>query len=354
MRRTWLLGRVSAYLQFQRKRLEDILTLGDEQLITLWANRVRDGLEHEYEDFDRSRAEGARARAEAAGLELVCRCDAAYPQSLLRLRTPPAVLHVAGGMARFLELAQADPVALIGSRRATGYGQEIAHALGRGCSASGLCVVSGMAIGADACAHRGALAAGGHTVAVLAGCACAPYPKANSGLHGKILASGAAVSEFGPGTALRGWTFIARNRIIAGLARLTVVVQGRADSGALSTAAFARGLGRPVGAVPGAVSVGQSEGPNQLLAVGAVMIRDAQDVLNAVFGAGVRDAESAGRAGLGSGQVALLEAIANGADTAGALTRAGVGGRHMLVILAELELAGCVRRAAGGRYIVTA
>ncbi|HEX3801575.1 MAG TPA: DNA-processing protein DprA [Solirubrobacteraceae bacterium] len=354
MRRTWLLGRISAYLNFQRKRLEEILSLSDENLIDLWQHRVDDDLDREYREFSACHAEAARARAEAAGLELLCQCDQAYPESLGRLWTPPAVLHVAGGMERFLELARADPVAVVGSRRATEYGQGVALALGRGISASGLCVVSGLAGGVDAYAHRGALAAGGHTVGVLAGCAAEPYPKGNGRLYGEIRRSGAIVSEFGPGTAMRDWTFIARNRIIAGLSRLTVLVQAREGSGAGSTVRFARRLGDRVGAVPGAVTVSQSELPNRLLAERAVVIRDAQDVLDAVFGAGMRDAASADRAALNAEQLALLEAIASGADTVAALSRTGVGGGEMLVTLAELELAGCVRRAAGGRYLVVA
>jgi DNA processing protein len=351
MRRTWLLGRISAYLNFQRKRLDEVLSLSDQNLIGLWQHRVDDELEREYRQFSTCHAEAARAKAEAAGLELLCQCDPAYPESLRRLWTPPAVLHVAGGMERFLELAGFDPVAVVGSRRATDYGQGVAQTLGRGISASGLCVVSGMAGGVDASAHRGALAAGGRTVAVLAGCAAEPYPKANARLYREIRRSGAVVSEFGPGTALRDWTFVARNRIIAGLCRLTVIVQGREDSGAGSTVNAARRMGCRLGAVPGAVTVSQSELPNRLLAERAVVIRDAQDVLDAVLGVGIREAASADRAALDPRQLALLEAIASGADTVAALSRTGAADGDMLVTLAQLELAGCVRRAAGGRYV---
>jgi DNA processing protein len=351
MRRTWLLGRISAYLNFQRRQIEEMLSLSDEALIGLWEQRVDDELAREYKQFSACHAEAARARAEAAGLELLCVCDDAYPERLHRLWTPPAVLHVAGGMQRFLELAGNDPVAVVGARKATDYGREVAHRLGRGISASGLCVVSGMALGVDASSHRGALEGGGRTVAVLAGCAAEPYPKENTQLHRQIRRNGAIVSEFGPGTAVRDWTFIARNRIIAGLSGLTIIVQARERSGALSTARFARRLGARLGAVPGAITLRESHGPNRLLAEGAVMIRDAQDVLDAVFGAGVRDAASADRAALDPQQLAVLDAISAGADTVAALVRSSVGGGDMLVRLAELELAGCVRRAAGGRYV---
>jgi DNA processing protein len=352
MRRTWLLGRISGYLQFQRKRLEDILGLDDDVLVRLWCEKVGDGLELEYAQFGACRAEAARASAEAAGLELVCRCDPSYPQSLRRLMQPPAVLHVAGGMDRFLELAGTDSVAIVGSRRATEQGVEVAQLLGRGSSASGLCVVSGMAVGIDAAAHRGALACGGRTLAVLAGSPATPAPRANTQLYREIRLAGAIVSEFGPKVATRDWGFVARNRIVAGLSQLTVVVQARKKSGTASTVRLARKSGIPVGAVPGSVVSRESAGPNQLLAEGAIVIRHPQDVLDAMFGAGLRHAASADRTTLRPEQLALVDAIAAGADTAAGLARAGIGGPLMLVKLAELELAGHIRRGPGGRYLI--
>jgi DNA processing protein len=351
MRRTWLLGRISGYLQFQRRRVEEILSLDDQVLIHLWQKRVHDRLAVEYADFSACHAEAARARAEAARLELICACEPSYPRSLRRLRTPPAVLHVAGGLERFLELAGADPVAIVGTREPTGYGTQVAETLGRGISVCGLSVVSGMALGVDGAAHRGALAGSGRTVAVLPGCASEPYPNQHRQLHGQVLRHGVAVSEFGPGTSVRKWTFVARNRVIAALSRMTIVVQGRKRSGALLTADAAKRCGRAVGAVPGQVGVPQSAGPHQLLRDGAVMIQGPQDVLDAVFGAGVRAVAEAERAALAPRQRALLEAIVAGADTIAALTRTGVAAGELLQGLAELEMAGCVRREAGGKYI---
>lgn len=355
MRRTWLLERVSGYLQFQRRRIEDILSLDDQSLIELWRKRVPDRLDRDYEQYGACRAEADRAHAEAARLELVCACDPKYPRRLLGLRTPPAVLHVAGGIERFLALAGSDPVAIIGTRDPTGYGVEMAEMLARGVSVCGLGVVSGMAFGVDAAAHRGALAGGGLTVAVLPGCAAEPYPKRHRQLYGQILqGGGVAVSELGPGATVRKWTLIARNRVIAALSPLTVVVQGRETSGALVTANIAKRLRHTVGAVPGLVRVPQSEGPHRLLLDGAIMIRGPQDVLDAIYGAGARSVSDAERASLPQGQRAVLEAISAGADTIGALARAGAGGNELLVTLAELEIAGCVRRMAGGRYAVIA
>jgi DNA processing protein len=232
------------------------------------------------------------------------------------------------------------------------YGTDVASRLGRGVSVSGVTVVSGMALGIDAAAHRGALAGGGRTIAVLPGCASAPYPKENRQLYNQILRNGVAVSELGVGTSVWRWSLISRNRIIAALSELTIVVQGRSRSGALATAKLARKAGCRVGAVPGSVLVPQSEGPHKLLRDGAVLVRDSQDVLDAVCGVGARTAVDPVVGALSPGGRAVLAAIRGGANTVAELSRAEVADGPILALLAELELAGCVRRVAGGRYSV--
>lgn len=362
LRRTWLVQRLSGYLEYQRKRVDDVLSLGDRALIDCWREvgerrglkGVDADLESEYAEFGSEQAEAARERAQAAGIELICACEPAYPERLRRLYAVPAVLHVAGGLSRFLELAQADPVAVVGTRRPTVYGTDAASLLGRGISVSGLCVVSGMAIGIDAAAHRGALAGGGRTIAVLPSSPAEPYPRANLQLYRQILRNGVAVSELGQGAAVRKWTLIARNRIIAALAELTIVVQGRSRSGALNTARLARSIGCRLGAVPGSILVPQSDGPHGLLREGAVLIRGAQDVLDAVFGAATRELLDPVLNGLRAEQRAVLQAIRSGTDTLALLASRSVADGDVLALLAELELAGCVRRVAGGRYVVTA
>lgn len=359
VRRTWLLQRVSGFLEFQRRRVDDILSLEDRTLIEFWLEiaarkGVHDELDREYAEFGAAESEAARARADAEELELICPCDPDYPERLRRLYGPPAVLHVAGGMRRFLELAAADPVAIVGTRRPTLYGTDMASRLGRGVSVSGMTVVSGMALGIDAAAHRGALAAGGQTIAVLPGCASVPYPKENRQLYNGILRNGVVVSELAVGTTVRKWTPIARNRIIAALSELTIVVQGRSRSGSLNTATLARKAGCRIGAVPGLALVPQSEGPHKLLHEGAVLIRDPQDVLDAVCGVGMRAAADPAVAALSPEGRAVLAAIRGGANTVADLSRAAVADAPILALLAELELAGCIRRVAGGRYSVIA
>jgi DNA processing protein len=262
------------------------------------------------------------------------------------------VLHVAGGLERLLELVAQDPVAIVGARKASAYGLDVARSLGRDLARAGVTVLSGMALGIDSAAHAGAIGARGGTVAVLPGPADRPYPARRRALHRQILAVGAAVSELPPGAGIWRWAFPARNRIIAGLAAMTVVVEAGHRSGALITARRAIEAGRPVGAVPGRVTSPQASGPNGLLAAGACVVRGAQDVLDRLFGAGARSVIADARAELSGELRALLAAIAEGQDSAAALGRAGVPAERGLAALATLELGGYVRRGAGGRYLI--
>ena len=347
--RPWLLGALSGHLDRQRAKLHDLLELSSDRLIAALGGSLRPALERQLDHFD---AQSVRWRALDAGLELICRCDPGYPGRLAGLASAPAVLYVAGGLGRFLELAGTDTVAVVGARRASPYGTDVARSLSRGLAGTGVPVVSGMAFGIDSAAHTGALACEGPTIAVLPGPADAPYPRSRSGLYRKLLGAGVAVSELPPGIPTRRWMFPARNRIIAAVASMTVVVEAGPRSGALLTAACAQELGRPVGAVPGRVTSSQATGPNRLLAEGARVIRDAQDALDALFGAGARVASRETRPKLDQDESALLRAIAEGRDTAAALSRAGIAPAQGLVALASLELSGYIRRGPGGRFAV--
>jgi DNA processing protein len=344
---------MAGHIDRARGRLGAVLRLCDNELIAAAAGRSAEPLRHELERLD---IDALRARADAAGLETICRCDPGYPAALLALPAPPAVLHVAGGLRRLLELSAADPVAIVGSRRASDYGLGVARSLGRSLAVAGIPVLSGMALGIDSAAHAGALEAAGPTIAVLPGSADRPYPAAQRALHGRVLASGAGVSELGPGTSVRRWMFLARNRIIAALAAMTVVVEAGERSGAMVTARVAREIGRPVGAVPGRLTTPQAAGANELLAGGACVVRGAQDVLDCLFGAGVRMAgpgdASGARRDVPADLRPLLDAIAAGHETTAALARAGFSPDQGLAALAALELGGFVRRGIGGRFSV--
>jgi DNA processing protein len=348
--RTWLIGRLAGHLDVGRGRALSLLELDDDELIAAVAGGDRLAIAAERERFE---PEAERRVAVAAGTALICRCDPDYPRRLRDLPAPPAVLYVAGQLERFLVLCERDPVAIVGTRRPTSYGIDVARGLARQLAVSGLTVISGMARGVDAAAHGGALAAGGGgTVAVLAGPPDRAYPASKRLLHAALVREAAVIGELGPGTAVRRWMFPARNRIIAALSDLTIVVEAGERSGALLTARLARELGRVVGGVPGRISTPQAAGPNGLIAAGAATIRGAQDAVDELFGAGVRELAGDDRPPPTEAQAALLSALEGGASTAVALARAGLGADRGLAELASLELAGRVRREPGGRYSV--
>jgi len=184
------------------------------------------------------------------------------------------------------KLRPENAVTVVGARKASTYGREVARELGRRLAEAGLIVISGLAFGIDACAHRGALDAG--TTVAVRGCAAdAPYPAAHRSLWRRISERGLVLSELPPGCGAWRWSFRARNRIMAALSGVTVVVEASERSGSLLTADLAADLGRDVGAVPGPVNSRLSAGPNDLLAGGACLVREAQDVLDAMLGSGV-------------------------------------------------------------------
>jgi DNA processing protein len=340
--RSWLLARLAPHLDVVRHRVPAVLDLGDDDLIHEVAGSDKAAVRAELAAFD------ARAYADAclaAGLELICRCHAAYPAPLLELSAEPAVLHVAGGAARFVELVGRHPVAIVGARRASPYALETARALARGAAGRRATVVSGMAAGVDSAAHEGALATWGGTIAVLPSAPQRPYPVSALGLHRRILAAGAAVSELGPDVAVRRWMFPARNRIIAALSAMTVVVAARQGSGALTTARMARALQRPLGAVPGQVTSPLAWGPHQLIREGARLVAGPSDIGG---GTGEWTAQQAVPKPLRR----LFDALADGLDPPQAFAEAGLDAAQGLAKLAELELAGHVHRRPGGQFSV--
>ena len=285
----------------------------------------------------------------------VCRCDPLYPPQLAELddRTPP-VLYGCGDIEMLGRLRREETVTIVGSRRASAYGVQAARELGQLLAAAGLVVVSGMAFGIDSAAHEGALAAGGRTVAVLAGGPDVPYPRSARSLHGRILAAGGGVlAEHPPGTAPTKWAFPARNRIMAALAQMTIVVEAAEPSGSLITAREATDLHRSVGAVPGHVTSRTSAGTNGLIRDGAALIRDAQDVLDELLGVGVASARREGP-DLDEGLRAVLGAVEQGCtgvdDLAGTCA---LSAGDAAVALARLELMGYLRASADGTFTRT-
>lgn len=347
--RSWLLVRLAGHLERVRSRIDSVLALDDEAMIAAVGGVQQAAVHDELALFD---PDQAREQANRARLALICRCAPAYPAQLHDLESPPATLHVAGDLDRFLACVADQAVAIVGARRASPYGLEVARSLGRGLGVAGVPVISGMALGIDSAAHAGALAAAVPTIAVLPGGADRPYPPGKRALHRQIKESGAEISELPPGAAVWRWMFPARNRLVAALARMTVVVEAGQRSGALVTARVARELGRPVGAVPGRVTSPQAAGTNGLLASGARIVRDPQDVLDEIFGAGIRKAADDRRPALSTELEGLLAALADGHDTPAALARAGFPAAQALTALASLELAGYVSRRSNGQFFV--
>ena len=349
LRRSWLLGRLSGHLDRARGHIQALLELADEDLIAAVAPKHKRTVAGERATFD---AQAYRARCAGAGLELICRCDPAYPAGLWTLTAPPAVLHVAGETARFHELAGRQSVAIVGARRASPYALGAARTIARGVAVAGLTVISGMATGVDTAAHDGALEAEGGTIAVLACAPERPYPPAGRSLYRRILATGAVVSELGAGVAVRRWMFPARNRIMAALGSMTLVTAARQGSGALLTALVAQELGRAVGAVPGQITAPLSWGPHQLLRGGAHLVTEPEDVLDVLCAAGGRGGAVAERPYLEPRLQPLFDAIADGNDLPKAFDEAGLDAGRGLATLAALELAGHVRRQPGGRFSI--
>jgi DNA processing protein len=265
-----------------------------------------------------------------------------YPPLLAELHDPPSRLHLRGGPP---ELLSRPCVAIVGARSCSAYGAQVAREVARSLAAAGLVVVSGLARGVDAEAHRGALAAGGLTIAVL-GCGIdRDYPRAHAELARRIAENGLVVSEYPPGVEPSPWRFPARNRIIAGLAQATVVIEARERSGALITADFALELGREVFATPGEITSALSAGTNDLLRQGATPLLSAEDVLTSL---GIEATPQALPVGLSPPALAVLERLSDGARTLDELVRATeIDPAGIAAVLTELELRGLVAAADG-------
>jgi DNA processing protein len=258
----------------------------------------------------------------------------AFPKLLAAIHDPPRELFLRGNGD--LALLSEPAVAVVGARACSSYGRSVARSLGRELAAAGLVVTSGLARGVDGEAHRGALEAGGITVAVL-GCGIdRDYPAAHAQLARRICEGSLVVSEYEPGVEPAPWRFPARNRIIAGLCSATLVVEARERSGALITADFALEEGRDVLAVPGEITSSLSAGTNALLKLGATPVTSADDVLE-LFG--VQPAKQA-LAGIGETAQAILDRLGEGPLTADEIVRvAGVDPAAAAAALVELELA---------------
>jgi DNA processing protein len=355
LRRAWLIGSLATYIDkavdnTAGNRAHELLALPDEELARAMARSRADEFlaRAAARDPERLRAAIAGARAWAC-----CRHDPLYPDSLMALSDPPAVLFGRGGPELLPAFSAEEMVTIVGSRRASSYGRELATDLGREIASAGLTVVSGMAIGIDSCAHRGALEAGGLTVAILGSGVDVPYPPRHTRLYDEIVEKGVVIAELPPGTSARRWSFPARNRIMAALSRMTVVVEARQRSGSLITAEMAQDLNREVGAVPGRVGSSPAAGTNGLLRDGASVIRGAEDVLDSMIEVGAERRTRPRPAGpnLEPDLAVVLDLVERGNNSADALAHSSrLEPGPLAAALVRLELAGYLRSDSAGRY----
>ena len=297
-------------------------------------------------DFDPSEAvDRSLAWASQPGHSILTLADTAYPAALLEIADPPNVLYVRGNAA----LLQQRGLGVVGSRNATPQGIQTAEIFARALAAAGLSIISGLALGIDAAAHRGALAAGGKTVAVIGTGADRLYPARNKELALAIAEHGAIVSEFPLGTPAIAANFPRRNRIISGLARGVLVVEAAPESGSLITARLAAEQGREVFAIPGSIHSPVARGCHKLIKQGAKLVETAQDVLEELGSFTVdssptepppSDSETPVLSALGHDPCSLDDL----------LERTGYSTDQLLTELLMLELAGQLATLPGNRY----
>lgn len=314
-----------------------------------------------YAIADEARLLGGLTKKKMA---LVLREDAQYPPLLRQIAHPPHLLYVYGET----DLTDRFPVAVVGTRRASAYGLTHTREIAAELAQTGVCVVSGLALGIDAAAHTGALDGGGRTVAVLGSALDKPYPQENDPLMRRILESGGSVvSEYAPGTPPSRYSFLQRNRIIAGMCLGTLVTEGPRRSGALNTATRTLENGREVFALPGNVDSPGAQLPNMLISEGARLVTGAADILSALV-IEPKDEPKAAQAavapmeapaerkphipgGLDETQRAICAALLAGeADFDALCAVSGLESDELGALLIEMEMDGLVTPLAGTRY----
>ena len=355
LRRAWLVASLAGHIDnavsdTAGNRARELLALSNEELAEAMARSQAKSFLQRARERDPVRMLVA---VTGSGAWASCRHDELYPEPLHDLGDAPAVIFGRGRAATLGELGRNGAVTIVGSRRPSRYGRELATELGAELAAAGLAVVSGMALGIDSAAQAGAVRAGGLTIAVL-GCGVdVAYPPRSARLYAEIVDRGLVIGELPPGTEPRRWTFPARNRIMAALGAMTVVVEARERSGSLITAEMAESLNRDVGAVPGLVGSSPAAGTNGLIRDGAHLIRSARDVLDGLLGPGA--GERSGRRPVGpmleDGLIEVLDLVEGGAGSADALARdSSLEPGPLATALVSLELSGYVRCNGDGRY----
>ncbi len=354
LRRSHLLAHLAPYIEkvatgAPGSRSPELLRLSSEDLAAAVAPKIARQVVERVAALPERRLESDLA---AARCWACCRHDRLYPAGLREVSDAPWALIGRGNPALLEGLEAEGTVTVVGARRASSYGREVARQLGHELASAGMAVVSGLAFGIDACAHRGAIEAG-LTIAVLGCGADVSYPASHRSLWRRICEQGLVLSELPPGTTAWRWAFPARNRIMAALGGMTVVVEAAERSGSLITADLATEFGRDLGAVPGPIGSRSSAGPNNLLAGGACLVRGAQDVLDAMLGPGVRTVEQLGLP-LEPELLSVLAAVERGEDSCEAVAaELDASAAATTAALARLEAMGYVSCSMIGAYTRT-
>ncbi|HET7031780.1 MAG TPA: DNA-processing protein DprA [Casimicrobiaceae bacterium] len=299
---------------------------------------------------DASRIEAALAWLSESGHELMAWDDPAYPRTLLEIADPPSVFYFQGRR----ELLAAQGLAIVGSRNATPQGCEDAEAFAAALSAAGFTIVSGLAQGIDAAAHRGGLRHAGSSIAVIGTGPDRIYPARNRDLAHELVARGLVISEFAPGTPPLRQNFPQRNRLVSGLSRGVLVVEATLDSGSLITARLAAEQGREVFALPGSIHSPFSKGGHRLIREGAKLVETAQDILEELS-AGAAPAQrvvaSAEREIADPDARAILRGLGHDpTDVDTLVARTGLTAPQVGAALTALELERTVACLPGGRW----
>jgi predicted Rossmann fold nucleotide-binding protein DprA/Smf involved in DNA uptake len=360
VRRSWLLGELSAVLDYNSRadgRLFALLALSDEALIAALGGRRRVELRRRHAEF------GEQEWASADAVAVVCRHDARYPRDLLHPGAPH-LLYVTGGLERLRTLTAQPVAAFVGCSRPTDYGLELARELGCGLGASGVTVAAGWGGGIARAALAGALEAEGPTVTVAGDGLGVAVAGARDARRVLLEQHGCTVAELPPGVRGRRWGANAAERIIASLAVVAIVVEAEENPRTLAAPRLAAGMGKTLVACPGRVSSRASSGSHLLLREGATLVRSAADVLDLLYGIdcpaapATRDVRGRRRhepgpppAPLSAKLRAVLEQVGAGVDTPGKLTAGSADPGELLQALGELESIGLLRRGDGGRYL---
>jgi DNA processing protein len=296
--------------------------------------------------------EHAMTWATEPGNAILTLADVAYPQALLQISDPPSLIYVKGNP----DLLNAPALAIVGARNATPQGEANAQAFAQSLAEKGMVIISGMALGVDAAAHRGALKGGGGTIAVVGTGADRIYPARNAELARQIAGQGTIVSEFPLGTPPAAHNFPRRNRLISGLARGVLVVEAAVDSGSLITARLAAEQGREVFAIPGSIHSPLARGCHKLIKQGAKLVESAQDILEEMHFPEIKSPvqeEALGREnGLeGEDNAEILRQMGfDPVDPDTLVARMGLTAESVFAILTVMELEGRVVRLPGGRF----